>query len=123
MEFAVARLGSARFTHIFPAHRRAEIGGTWYAREAQGTAVNPEAKLLLLGHAFAAGLRRVELVCDARNARSRAAILKLGAREEGRLRAHMVLPDGGRRDSLMFSITDEDWPAVRARLEARLAAV
>lgn len=108
MELSVARLGSTRFTHIFPAHRRSEIGGSWYAREAQGTAVNPEAKLLLLGQAFAARARRVELVCDARNARSRAAILKLGARDEGRLRAHMALPDAGRRDSLMFSILDED---------------
>jgi RimJ/RimL family protein N-acetyltransferase len=113
--------GSTSFLNIVPEHKRAEIGFTWYARSAQGSEVNPGAKLLLFAHAFASGANRVELKCDARNARSRAAILKLGATQEGILRHHMVMPDGHLRDTVYFSVLAEEWPQVRARLEARLA--
>ncbi|MFZ5931362.1 MAG: GNAT family N-acetyltransferase [Pseudomonadota bacterium] len=126
--FAVRRLtdnilvGSTRFFEIVPAHKRAEIGWTWYAKSAQASAVNPECKLLLLAYAFAAGANRIELKTDARNARSRAAIMKLGAKEEGIFRAHMVVRDGYIRDTVYFSIIRSEWPEVRAGLEARLAA-
>ncbi len=99
-----------------------EIGATWYAKPYQGGAVNPECKYLLLRHAFAAGALRVELKTDARNARSRAAIAKLGAKEEGTLRRNTVMPDGHVRDTVYFSILDHEWPAVKAGLEARIAA-
>ncbi len=128
ISFAVRRLadnalvGTSWFLEIVPEHKRVEIGGTWYAISAQASAVNPECKLLLLGHAFEAGANRVELKTDARNARSRAAILKLGAKEEGIHRAHMVVRDGYIRDSVFFSIIRSEWPQVRAGLEARLAA-
>ncbi|MEQ1889455.1 MAG: GNAT family protein [Alphaproteobacteria bacterium] len=126
--FCVRRLsdnvlvGSTRYLEIVPAHKRAEIGWTWYAKDAQAGAVNPECKLLLLGHAFEAGANRVELKTDARNARSRAAIAKLGAKEEGLFRAHMVMSDGHIRDTVYFSVIRSEWPGMRARLEARLAA-
>ena len=97
-----------------------EIGGTWYARAAQGTRVNPAAKRLLLRHAFACGAERVELKTDARNARSRAAILKLGATFEGVFRHHMRRPDGSWRDTAWYSILREEWPAVEASLNLRL---
>jgi len=98
-----------------------EIGGTWYVRAAQGTAINPAAKLALLGHAFASGIERVEFKTDALNTQSRAALTKLGATFEGVHRRHMRRPDGTWRDSAYFSVIREDWPEVRARLEARLA--
>jgi N-acetyltransferase len=127
--FAVRRLaddtivGSTSYGNIVPEHARAEIGWTWYAKAAQATAVNPEAKLLLLKNAFeTAGYKRVEFKTDARNARSRAAIAKLGAKEEGVFRSHMWMPDGSRRDTVYFSVTDAEWTAVKAGLEARLAA-
>ncbi len=129
ISFAVRRLadnalvGTSWFLEIVPEHKRVEIGGTWYARSAQASTVNPECKLLLLGHAFEAGANRVELKTDARNARSRAAILKLGAKEEAIHRAHMVVRDGYIRDSVYFSIIRSEWPHVRAGLEARLAAM
>ena len=128
LAFAVRHLGdnslvgSTRFLEIVPAHKRAEIGWTWYATSAQASSVNPECKLLLLNHAFAAGANRVELKTDARNARSRAAIAKLGAKQEGVLRARMVMHDGYIRDDVYFSIIRSEWPGVRAGLEARLAA-
>lgn len=125
--FAVRRLadgaivGSTRYLNVEPAHRRLEIGGTWYGPDARGTAVNPACKLLLLEHAFEAlGALRVELKCDARNARSRRAIAKLGATEEGVLRRHMILGDGWVRDTVYFSVLDHEWPRVRAGLEARV---
>lgn len=104
-----------------------EIGGTWLARSAQGTAINPEAKLLLLAYAFETwGVRRVDLQTDARNAQSRAGILSIGARYEGTLRnwqpSRAVGEEGQLRDSALFSIVDTDWPAVRAHLERRIAA-
>lgn len=113
-------VGTTSFLNIRPDRQVVEIGATFYCPEARGTAVNPEAKLLMLEHAFQGGARRVELVTDARNARSRAAIKKLGAVEEGTLRRDRVTWTGHVRDSVMFSVTDLDWPAVRSRLLARL---
>jgi len=99
-----------------------EIGSTWYAASAQGTAVNPEAKLLLLRHAFEVWqVERITLKTDARNSRSRAATEKLGARFEGIRRAHVPAIDGTVRDSAYFSILADEWPDVRAGLERRLA--
>jgi RimJ/RimL family protein N-acetyltransferase len=116
-------IGSTRFAAYAPEHGRVEIGWTFVARAWQRTAANPEAKLLLLRHAFETlGLRRVELKTDALNATSRRAILALGAREEGTLRSHMLLPTGRVRDTVYFSILADEWPAVRAGLESRLAA-
>lgn len=113
--------GSTSYLAIIPGDAKVEIGATWYAAEAQGTAVNPECKYLLLENAFRAGYNRVELKTDAKNARSRAAIRKLGALEEGILRAHMWMPQGYFRDTVYFSILAAEWPGVKAGLEARLA--
>lgn len=114
-------VGTTSFLDIRPEHRALEIGFTWIGRAWQGTAVNPEAKLLQLRHAFdTLGALRVQLKTDARNLHSQKAIAKLGATREGTLRKHMILPDGAVRDTVMFSITDDDWPRVRADLEARL---
>lgn len=100
----------------------AEIGYTWLAESVQGTAVNPEMKLLMLRHAFEAWhCYRVHLKTDARNARSRRGIEKLGARFEGIRRAHVPAVDGGIRDSAYYSIVRAEWPEVRDTLEARLA--
>jgi RimJ/RimL family protein N-acetyltransferase len=115
-------VGQTCYLEIRTAHDGVEIGGTWYALSAQGGAVNPAAKLLLLTHAFEAGAERVELKTDARNARSRAAIEKLGAQFEGVHRKHMRIGDGTMRDSVYYSIIRDDWAGVRAGLEARLAA-
>jgi N-acetyltransferase len=104
------------------AHRGVEVGWTWYDRSAWGTAVNPEAKLLLLGHAFEAWRAiRLYLKTDSLNERSRAAIQKLGARYEGDLRNHRIRLDGSYRHSSYYSILDTEWPAVKAGLEQRLA--
>ncbi len=117
-------VGSTRYMAIAPAHRRLEIGWTWLTPERWGTGINVEAKLLLLAHAFETlGAMRVELKTDVRNERSRAAILALGARFEGIFRKHMRMPDGRIRDSAWYAITDEEWPAVRSRLRARLEAL
>ena len=122
-----AAIGSTSYLDIAPAHARLEIGSTWYVTEARGTAVNPEAKLLLLGNAFDAGYNCVALRTDSRNARSRAAILKLGAHQDGILRGHVWMPPGGARsegyfrDPVFFSILAGEWPGVKAGLEARLA--
>ena len=114
-------IGSTHFANIERAHRRAEIGWTWLAPAWQRTHANTEAKYLMLTHAFERwDLLRVELKTSAANAQSRAAILRLGAVEEGTLRRHMINPDGSSRDTVYFSILAEEWPAVRARLEARL---
>ena len=115
-------IGSTRFGNAELAHGRIEIGWTWVGRAWQRTRVNTEAKYLLLRHAFdTLGLTRVELKTDAINARSRAAILRIGATEEGTLRRHTRTWDGRLRDSVYFSIIAEEWPAVRRRLEAMLA--
>jgi RimJ/RimL family protein N-acetyltransferase len=102
---------------------RLEVGWTWIGRPWWRTAINTEAKLLLLGHAFdALGLNRVAFKTDARNERSQAAIARIGGVREGILRAHMVRPDGSLRDTVYFSILRPEWPQVRARLTARLGA-
>lgn len=114
-------VGSTRYLNIEPVHHRLEIGSTWYAADARGTNVNPECKLLLMTHAFdALGAYRVELKCDARNVTSRAAIAKLGAKEEGTLRRHMMLGDGFVRDTVYFSVLDREWPSVRDGLVRRV---
>ncbi len=125
--FAVRRLsdgalvGSTRYLNDTPSHAHVEIGWTWYVREAQGTKVNPEAKLLLMTNAFeTAGYHRVELKTDSTNLRSRAAILKLGAKEEGTLRAHVWMPSGYWRDDVYYSVLRPEWPAVKTRLQDRL---
>jgi RimJ/RimL family protein N-acetyltransferase len=115
-------MGSTRFLDLRLEHLRAEIGWTWVTRSAWRSGVNVETKLLLLGHAFeSAGLRRVEFKTDARNERSRGALLALGAQFEGIFRKHMVVRDGGPRDSAYYSVIDDDWPAVKRALQARLA--
>lgn len=116
-------VGSTRFRNFEPAHRRVEIGFTFIARSWQRTHVNTEAKFLMLRHAFETWqLHRVELLTDLLNAPSRAAIARLGAQQEGVLRSHMVMRGGRIRDSVIFSLIAAEWPAARARLEARLAA-
>ena len=115
-------VGSTRYLDIVRPHRRLEIGWTWLAPDARRTAVNTAAKRLLLGHAFDdLGAIRVSFKTDARNAASRAAILRLGAHEEGILRHHYVMPDGHLRDSVYYSILRDEWPGVREVLDARLA--
>lgn len=117
-----AVVGSSSYLNIAPADAKVEIGWTWYVAQAQASAVNPEAKYLLLRNAFTKGFNRVEFKTDSKNARSRAALTKLGAKEEGTLRGHMWMPQGYFRDSVYFSILASEWPAVKAQLEARLAA-
>jgi len=117
-------IGSTSYLDIRPAHLGLEIGSTWIGRAYQGTPVNPENKYLLLRHAFETlGAIRVQLKTDGRNLHSQRAIAKLGAKLEGTLRNHMVLPDGHYRDAVMYSITHEEWPIVKAGLEARLGYV
>lgn len=114
-------VGSTRFRNIEAAHRRVEIGFTFIAASWQRSHINTEAKWLMLRHAFETwGCNRVELLTDFTNTRSRTAIARIGAREEGVLRKHMVMRGGRLRDSVIFSITADEWPAVRAALEARL---
>lgn len=118
-----ALVGSTRYLNIAAHDLRVEIGGTWYAPSVWASAVNPACKFMLLAHGFETlGLNRIELKTDARNARSQAAIAKLGATREGAFRRHMVLPDGHVRDTVYFSIIREEWPEVKARLQARLAS-
>jgi len=102
-------------------HERTHIGWTAYTPSVWGTAVNPECKLLLLAHAFdECGFGRVKIQTDSINERSQAAIAKLGATREGVLRRHMLRPDGSTRDTVVFSITIDDWPSVKAALLARV---
>lgn len=116
-------VGSTRFWKIDRDNRKAEIGHTWIAASWQRSVVNTEAKLLMLRHAFEAmGLIRVQFQTDELNERSRAAILRLGATEEGVLRNERIMPDGRRRNSVRFSIIDSEWPSVEQRLMARLNA-
>jgi RimJ/RimL family protein N-acetyltransferase len=104
-------------------HQRTHLGWTAYTPSVWGTAVNPECKLLLLGHAFDdCGFGRVKIQTDLINARSQAAIAKLGATREGVLRRHMVRPDGTTRDTVVFSVIVDDWPQVRAGLAERVAS-
>jgi RimJ/RimL family protein N-acetyltransferase len=123
-----AVVGSGSYFDISRQDARLEIGSTWYAAAARGTAVNPEAKLLLLDNAFAAGFHCVVFRTCSRNARSRAALTKLGARQDGILRGQVWMAPGGSRtegyfrDSVLFSILAAEWPSVREGLERRLAA-
>jgi RimJ/RimL family protein N-acetyltransferase len=115
-------VGATRFGSLRPADKSVEIGWTWIGAAWQRTAVNTEAKYLMLCHAFEVWrCNRVELKTDALNTQSRRAIERLGASQEGVLRRHMVMPDGRIRDTVYFSIIAEEWPSVKTRLEARLA--
>ena len=117
-----ALIGSTRFGNIDVPNRRLEIGWTWLARSHQRSAANTEAKRLLLGHAFEVlGAMRVELKTDALNQASRNAIVRIGATQEGILRKHLVTASGRVRDTVYFSILDTEWPAVRRKLDERLA--
>lgn len=119
-----AVVGSTRFYFIDQENRSVEIGYTWLAAKAQRTAVNTETKLLLLTHAFEYWhCIRVALVTDVLNVQSQKAVLRLGARQEGVLRNHLIMPDGRYRDSVCFSIIEAEWPGVKARLEARIKMV
>lgn len=114
-------VGSTRYHHIVPEHRRLEIGVTWVGTAHQRSHINTEAKLLQLWYAIEVlQFRRIELKADVENIKSRAAIARLGATEEGVFRKHMLYADGRNRDNVYFSIVDDDWPAVRALLEKRL---
>jgi N-acetyltransferase len=114
-------VGSTRYYEIFPKDRKCAIGYTWLAKSAQRTPINTECKLLLLTHAFETWkCRRVELITDVLNLQSRAAILRLGAKQEGILRKHLISPTGRNRDTVIYSITDDEWPEVRTRLQTRL---
>lgn len=114
-------VGSTRFGNIDKANRRVEIGWTWVGKNWQRTAVNTEAKLLMLQHAFETWqCLRVEFKTDSLNARSRAALLRLGAKEEGTFRNHMITDTGRIRHSVYYSITDAEWPEVKTRLHQKL---
>jgi RimJ/RimL family protein N-acetyltransferase len=113
--------GSTRFGNIDRANRRVEIGWTWLGREFQRTGINTEVKYLMLRHAFEVmQCLRVELKTDALNLQSRTAIERIGAREEGTLRSHMVTETGRIRDTVYYSILADEWPTVRRWFEARL---
>jgi N-acetyltransferase len=115
-------VGSTRFLALRPEHGAVEIGWTWLHPSVWGTGANVEAKYLQLRHAFETwGCRRVELKTDALNERSRGALLALGATFEGIHRKHMLVRGGENRDSAWYALLDDDWPSVRAHLEARLA--
>lgn len=114
-----ALAGMTTYYEINPAARALAIGWTWLGKQYWRTGINTESKLLLLRRAFDdLGAARVVWHVDIRNARSRAAVLRLGATEEGVLRKHRIRPNGTWRDTVQFSMTDDDWPAVRARLES-----
>jgi RimJ/RimL family protein N-acetyltransferase len=118
---AEAIIGSTRYGNIESVHRRIEIGWTWVTPPWQRTAANTEAKYLLLRHAFETlGCIRVEFKTDVLNERSRTALLRIGAKEEGILRSHMITESGRVRDSVYFSILDREWPVVKSTLEAKL---
>ena len=113
--------GATRYLNIVPKDRGLEIGGTWYGIEFQRTAINTECKYLLMTHAFETlGAIRVQLKTDSRNERSQKAIERIGAKKEGVLRNHMILPDGYFRHSVFYSILDTEWPDVKKNLEAMM---
>lgn len=115
-------VGMTTFCNADAASPRVEIGATWLARSAQGTSVNTEAKLLMLRHAFEVwNCIAVEFRTHWMNQQSRAAIARLGAKQDGVLRNHMVMPDGSLRDTVVFSIIAAEWPTVRSHLQHRLA--
>jgi len=114
-------VGSTAYLGVFLRRKIAEIGSTWYSLHLQGTVVNPECKYLLLKHAFEDwGAIRVQLGTDVKNVHSQSAILKLGAKFEGRLRNHGIRPDGSIRDTMLYSIISSEWPTVKKGLEARI---
>jgi RimJ/RimL family protein N-acetyltransferase len=115
-------VGSSRFWKIDRSNRKLEIGHTWIAATWQRTRVNSEAKLLMLEYAFEQlGCVRVQFTTDERNEKSRQAILRLGAKQEGIVRNERIMPDGWKRNSVRFSIIDEEWPDVRRMLKERLS--
>jgi RimJ/RimL family protein N-acetyltransferase len=117
-------IGSTSYIEPNAAHKRIEIGWTWYRPDQWAGPVNPECKLLLLAHAFETlGLNRVQLVTDLLNERSQAAIAKLGAIREGVLRAHAITRGGRIRDTVVFSLIASEWPRAKSQLLARLAAM
>lgn len=116
-------VGITTYRDVDERHRTLEIGGTWLGRPWWRTAINTEAKLLFLGHAFdTLGAHRVAIKTDIRNERSQAAIERLGAVREGVVRHQYIRPDGTLRDTVLYSVIPEEWPAIRAHLRARLAA-
>ena len=116
-------IGCTRYGNIDRTHHRVEIGWTWVAPAWQRTGVNTEAKYLLLRHAFETlGCMRVELKTDSLNEKSRAAILRIGAREEGTFRNHMITVSGRIRHTVYFSILDSEWPGVKSRLQSMMQA-
>jgi RimJ/RimL family protein N-acetyltransferase len=115
-------VGSTRFMAINRQNRRVEIGFTFLAQRWQRSYVNTEAKYLMLRHAFEVwACNRVELLTDFLNVKSRAAILRLGAKEEGVMRSHMIMRDGRVRDSALYSVIASEWPAVKSGLQAKIA--
>jgi len=115
-------IGMTRYLDMAPRHRSLEVGGTWYGTPYQRTGVNTECRFLILGHAFEAlGCVRVQFKVDVRNERSLRAVERIGAVREGVLRQHLIMPDSHRRDSVIFSILDREWPAVKALLERLMA--
>ena len=115
-------IGMTTYMNIDAANRRVEIGSTWNAASAHGTGMNAESKLLLLRHAFETmGCFAVEFRTHWMNRQSRAAIERLGAKQDGVLRSHQVMPDGSLRDTVVYSIIASEWPMVRNGLELRLA--
>ena len=128
LAFAVIHLesgrvaGATRYLNIAPEHRGLEVGGTWYGAEFRRTVVNTECKYLLMTYAFETlGCIRVQLKTDSRNLRSQRAIERIGAKREGVLRNHMVMPDGWNRDSVFYSVLDREWVDVKQRLEMMLS--
>ncbi|KHK55830.1 GCN5 family acetyltransferase [Ralstonia sp. A12] len=128
MPFVIVRresnriIGSTRFWKIDRTNRKLEIGHTWLSQSAQRSSINTEAKLLLLTFAFEVmQCVRVQFTTDELNEKSRAAILRIGAKQEGIVRHERIMPDGRKRNSVRFSIIDTEWPEVKAMLEARLA--
>ncbi len=125
--YAIRRLedgkvvGTSSYLNMRPVHSGLEIGSTFLHPDARSGPVNPEVKRLMLTHAFEAGAIRVEFMVDVRNARSQAAVLKLGASKEGVLRNHKITWTGHVRDTAVFSITDYDWPGIKQRLDFRLS--
>jgi len=116
-------VGITTYRDVDERNRTLEVGGTWIGRPWWRTAINTEAKLLFLGHAFETlGANRVAIKTDIRNERSQAAIERLGAVREGVVRHQYIRPDGTLRDTVLYSVVPEEWPAVRAHLRARLAA-
>jgi RimJ/RimL family protein N-acetyltransferase len=115
-------IGATRFMNIDVANKRVEIGSTWIAHPWQRTAINTEAKYLMMRYAFETlGCNRVELKTDALNTKSRNAILRIGAKEEGILRQHMTTWSGRLRDTVYFSVIAPEWPGVKLALEAKIS--